>query len=96
MNLPSSWIAALPSASARAKAATTRPAKAISASLGVKTRLTTVIWFGWMHILPWKPNPKAVRADASSPSTSAKSTHTVSSGASMPAARDAMTILARA
>ena len=52
MNLPSSWIAALPSASALAKAATTRSAKSTSASLGVKTRLTTAIWSGWMHILP--------------------------------------------
>jgi len=65
-------------------------------SLGVKTRLTTAIWFGWMHILPWKPNPKAVRADASSPSSSAKSIQTVSSGASIPPARDAVAILARA
>src|SRR5204863_448812 len=39
MNLPSSWIEATPSASAFAKAATARSAKAISSSLGVKTRL---------------------------------------------------------
>src|SRR5439155_25377744 len=54
--------------------------------------------------ITFQPNPgssvtisgqlRAVRADASSPSSSARSTHTVSSGASMPAARDAVAIVA--
>ena len=44
MSLPSTWIAALPSPTARANTPTTRSAKAMSAALGVKTRLTTGIW----------------------------------------------------
>src|SRR6516225_9252358 len=36
-----------------------------------------------MHIFPWKPKPSAVRADISSPSSSARSTQTVPRGASM-------------
>src|SRR5581483_4754451 len=80
MNLPSSWIEAIPAFSAASKAATTRSAKLTSASPGVKTRLTTATWAGWMHILPWNPRPCASRAEASSPSASARSTHTVASG----------------
>ena len=44
MSLPSTWILALPSPTARANTPTTRSAKAMSAALGVKTRLTTGIW----------------------------------------------------
>ena len=44
MSLPSTWIAALPSPTARANTPTTRSARAMSDALGVKTRLTTGIW----------------------------------------------------
>ena len=49
-----------------------------------------------MHILPWKPSCFARLAERARPSRSLMCTHTVSIGASRPAARDATTISARA
>jgi hypothetical protein len=91
MNLPSSWIEAEPAFSAASNAATALRDHSTSAGDGVRISFATGTWSGWMHILPWKPSPLMCRVEALNPSASLRSTHTVSSGASMPAAREAST-----
>ena len=96
MNLPSSWIAALPSRLGPGE----RGDDALGeGDLRLARGEDAVDDRDLVRVdahLALEAEPSAVRAEASSPSRSARSTHTVSSGASIPAAREAVTILARA
>src|SRR5688500_2071148 len=59
-----------PASGLAAKAATTARAWLNSASLGVKARLITATWSGWIAIIPLNPSRRARPAKAARPSRS--------------------------